>query len=71
MIWETMTLDVEELREAGDGALLIATLRGRGRESGAEAAVRSGWTFRFAGNSVTEIRMHPSVDAALERALGS
>jgi ketosteroid isomerase-like protein len=68
--FDAFQIDVEEVLEAGDRVLVMAAVRGRGRESGVEVDTPSfGWIWTLEDGLVVRVEVHPRRALALE-ALG-
>jgi ketosteroid isomerase-like protein len=60
--------EVEEARDLGGVILLVATHRGRGRESGAEVQGRTGYLYTVRGGKIVRVELYRDRAAALEAA---
>jgi ketosteroid isomerase-like protein len=62
-------IDLDDVREAGNTVIAIATLRGRGRASGAPFQAKPAFVTRFGSDDrITRARIYLDVNEALEDA---
>jgi ketosteroid isomerase-like protein len=66
--WESMTVEVEEMRDGGNWVLALGRIRGYGRGSGAAVDVGAAALVRFRDGLVTSLRTFTSRVEALEAA---
>jgi ketosteroid isomerase-like protein len=66
--WESLTWEVDEIREVGEVAVAIGHIRGKGRETGARIDTSGGWVAQFDGGLITRFRTFTSRQHALEAA---
>ena len=60
--------EIEEIRDLGSQVYVVATQRGRGRESGAETESRYGLLYGIRGNKIVSLTMYRSPEDALDAA---
>ena len=60
--------EIEEARDLGEVVLLVASHRGRGRNSGVEVEGRTGYLYRVREGKIVRVELHRSRAAALEAA---
>lgn len=67
--WERLEITEPHVRELGDGRVLgLATVVGRGRGSGVELRIESGWIFEVRDGKVAALRAYDNRDDALDAA---
>jgi ketosteroid isomerase-like protein len=66
--WESLTVEVEEMRDGGDWVLSLARVRGYGRGSGVPIDVEAASLVRFRHGIITSLRVFTSRAEALEAA---
>jgi ketosteroid isomerase-like protein len=54
--WEELRIFIDELRDLGDGVLLLGRTEGRGRASGVEVNAPIGIAYDFRGHKVSRCR---------------
>ena len=64
--WESLSWEVEEIRDVGDSAVALGHIRGRGRESGATIDTTAGWVARFSDGLIAGFRTYTDRREALE-----
>jgi ketosteroid isomerase-like protein len=60
--------EIEEARDLGDVVLLVASHRGRGRNSGVEVEGRTGYLYRVREGKIVRVELHRNRAAALAAA---
>jgi ketosteroid isomerase-like protein len=60
--------EIEEVRDLGDHVCVVATQRGRGKETGLRVEYRYAVLYEIRGDKVTRMTMHPDPETALEAA---
>jgi ketosteroid isomerase-like protein len=60
--------EIEEARNLGDVVLLVASHRGRGRNSGADVEGRTGYLYRVRDGKIVRVELYRSRAAALAAA---
>jgi ketosteroid isomerase-like protein len=68
--WSEIRIDQLELHEAGDSVVVIGQVHGRGRGSGVELDVVSGFIFEFEGGRPLRLTSHSDPQAALRELPG-
>jgi ketosteroid isomerase-like protein len=63
--WERLRIVIDELRDLGDGVLLLGRAEGRGRTSGVEVNAPIGVVYDFRGEKIFRCRAHLDHDEAL------
>lgn len=66
--FEGASVDIEEFFDAGDRVVVIATLRGRGRGSGADVERRQGYVWTLRDGRAIRFQWFNSAEDALEAA---
>jgi ketosteroid isomerase-like protein len=66
--WESLTWEVDEVREVGDMAVAVGHIRGKGRETGATIDTSAGWVAQFDEGLISHFRTYTSREEALEAA---
>lgn len=66
--FEEARVDIEEFFDAGDRVVVIATLRGRGRGSGADVERRQGYVWTLRDGKAIRFQWFNSAEQALEAA---
>ena len=66
--WEALTVEIEELRDAGDRVLTLGRIRGRGRGSGAAIDVEAAALTEFRDGLITRWHNYTDRAEALEAA---
>jgi ketosteroid isomerase-like protein len=66
--FEEASVDIEEFLDAGDRIVVIATLRGRGRGSGADVERRQGYVWTLRDGRAIRFQWFNSPEQALEAA---
>lgn len=66
--FEGVGVDIDEILDAGDRVVVLATLHGRGRGSGADVERRQGYVWTLRGGKVTRFQWFNSFDDALKAA---
>jgi ketosteroid isomerase-like protein len=61
-------VDIDEMLDAGDRVVVLATLRGRGRSSGADLDSRQGYVWTLRDGKATRFEWFNSPDEALQAA---
>ena len=64
-IWDTMTVDVEEIRAAGDRSLVLGRMTGEGRVSGVRTELSAAWLVGFGEERINLVRTYADREAAL------
>ena len=64
-IWESMTVDIEEIRGTGDRFLVLGRMTGEGAVSGVRTELSAGWLVGFQGDRITLVRTHANRESAL------
>ena len=59
-VWAELRIDVERVQREGSGVLVVGTLVGRGRESGAAVETRQAWAAFLRDGKITRIVTLPS-----------
>ena len=63
--------EIEEVRDLGDQVCVVATQRGRGKETGLRVEYRYAVLYAIRGGKITRMTMHPDPATALEAAAAS
>lgn len=58
--------DLEEIRQVGEAVFVLARHQGRGKASGAEVRMTTGYLIRVAGDQIGKIELFPDRRSALE-----
>ena len=66
--WEDLTVEIEEVRDAGDRVLALGRIRGRGRGSGAAIDVEAAALAEFRDGLITRWHNYTDRASALEAA---
>ena len=66
--WENWTEEIHEIRDVGDRVLVVATQRGRGRESGVEVATNYATIYGLRDGEITSVTLYPDPDEAFAAA---
>jgi ketosteroid isomerase-like protein len=66
--WESLTWDVDEIRNVSDTAVAVGRIRGRGRNSGVTIDTAAGWVARFQDGLIAGFRTYTDRDEALKAA---
>jgi ketosteroid isomerase-like protein len=66
--WESLRWEVDEIREAGESAVAVGHIRGKGRGTGATIDTSGGWVAHFRDGLITHFRTYTNRDDALEAA---
>jgi ketosteroid isomerase-like protein len=66
--FEEARVDIEEFLDAGDRVVVIATLRGRGRGSGADVERRQGYVWTLRDGLAIRFQWFNTAEQALEAA---
>jgi uncharacterized protein len=66
--FEDVGLDIDEMLDAGDRVVVLATLRGRGRGSGADLERRQGYIWTIRDGKATRFEWFTTPDDALRAA---
>jgi ketosteroid isomerase-like protein len=66
--WESLRWEVDEIRDAGDVAVAVGHIRGRGRGTGATIDTSGGWVAQFRDGRITHFRTYTNREDALEAA---
>jgi uncharacterized protein len=66
--FEEARVDIEEFFDAGDQVVVVATLRGRGRGSGADVERRQGYVWTLRDGKAIRFQWFNSAEDALESA---
>jgi ketosteroid isomerase-like protein len=66
--FEGASVDIEEFFDAGDRIVVVATLRGRGRGSGADVERRQGYVWTLRDGKAIRFQWFNSAEDALEAA---
>ena len=66
--WDELHFEVEEIRELPDGVVALVRFQARGRASGVDLDVPTGWHFRVAGGKITYSRAYSKPEEALRAA---
>jgi uncharacterized protein len=66
--FEDVGIEIDEMLDAGDRVVVLATLRGRGRGSGADLARRQGYIWTVRDGKATRFEWFTTPDAALRAA---
>jgi ketosteroid isomerase-like protein len=64
--WESLSWEVEEIRDVGDSAVALGHIRGSGRESGATIDTAAGWVARFRNGLIAGFRTYTDRNEALK-----
>ena len=64
--WESLTWEVEEIKDGDSWVLALGRIQGRGRGSGAAIDAKGAWLARFRDGLVTNFRTYPDRREALE-----
>lgn len=67
-MFEGLRVEIDEMLDAGDQVVVLATLRGRGRGSGADVERRQGYVWTLRDGRVTRFQWFNSADEALRAA---
>ena len=60
--------EIEEVRDLGDQVCVVATHRGRGKETGLRVEYRYAVLYEIRGDKITRMTMYPDPTTALEAA---
>jgi ketosteroid isomerase-like protein len=63
--------EIEEVRDLGDQVCVVATQRGRGKETGLSVEYRYAVLYEIRGDKIARMTLHPDTDSALEAAAAS
>ena len=63
--------EIEEMRDLGDQVCVVATQRGRGKETGLPVEYRYAVLYEIRGGRITHMTLHPDTETALEAAAAS
>ena len=66
--WESLSWEVEEIRDVGEAALALGRIRGRGQDSGVVIDTSAAWVAHFRGGLIAWFRTYTDRDEALEAA---
>ena len=66
--WDSLSWEIEEVRDVGDAALALGHIRGRGQDSGAAIDTSAAWVAHFHGGLIARFRTYTDRDEALEAA---
>ena len=64
--WENLTWEVEEIRDAGESAVALGRIRGKGRDSGVAIDTGAGWVARFRDGLMSAFRTYTDQGEALK-----
>ena len=64
--WDSLSWDVEEIRDGDGWVLALGSIRGRGRGTGAVIDVRAGWVARFRDGLIANFHTYADRAEALE-----
>jgi ketosteroid isomerase-like protein len=63
--WETLTWEVDEIRDVGDAAIALGHIRGNGRDSGARIDTSAGWVAGLRDGLIAHFRTYTNQNEAL------
>jgi len=63
--------EIEEVRDLGDHVCVVATQRGRGKETGLPVEYRYAVLYEIRADKIARMTMHPDTETALEAAAAS
>ena len=66
--WESLAWEVDEIHQAGDMAVAVGHIRGKGRETGATIDTSGGWVAQFEDGLITRFRTYTNRKDALAAA---
>jgi ketosteroid isomerase-like protein len=69
--FEDWSEEIEEVQDLGDQVCVVATQRGRGKETGLRVENRYAVLYEVRGDKITRMRMYPEPETALEAAAAS
>jgi ketosteroid isomerase-like protein len=67
-VWVSLDFECDELIDAGEQVVAVVTVRGRGRESGAEAEMVLYGVWTIDNGKIVRVEWHPTREQALEAA---
>jgi ketosteroid isomerase-like protein len=66
--WDSLSWEIEEVRDVGDAALALGRIRGKGQDSGAVIDTSAAWFAHFPGGLIARFRTYTDRGEALEAA---